>query len=96
MVIKLTEKQIESVKNGHSGTILNPRQKAALEDKIREKIMNDIKEEIIQTLRDMSIDVTDNEADLIAFDFVEDWMHVGDNIQKEWIVDKLRCIRADA
>ena len=95
MVIKLTEKQIESIKNGHSKTILNPRQKAALEDKIRDKIMNDIKEEIIQTLRDMRIDVTDNEAELIALDFVNDWMHVGDNIQKEWIIDRLHYIRAD-
>ena len=95
MVIKLSDKQIESVKNGHSGTILNPRQKAALEDKIREKIMNDIKDEIIQTLRDMRIDVTDRETELIAYDFVEDWMHVGDNIQKEWIIDKLQALRAD-
>ena len=95
MVINLSDKQIESVKNGHLETILNPRQKAALEDKIRDKIMRDIKDEILQALQDMRIDVTDREAELIALDFVNDWMHVGDNIQKEGIIDRLHYIRAD-
>lgn len=91
MVIKLSDKQIESVRSGHLKITLNSLQKEAIEDKIRDGI----KDEILQALQDMRIDVTDREAELIAFDFVEDWMHVRYNIQKDWIIDKLQCIRAD-
>ena len=91
MVIKLSDKQIEAVRSGHLKITLNSLQKEAIEDKIR----NGIKDEILQALQDMRIDVTDREAELIAFDFVEDWMHVRYNIQKDWIIDKLHCIRAD-
>lgn len=89
MVIKLSEKQIESVKSGYSEIILNPLQKRAIEEKIRDGI----RDEIIQSLRDMRIDVTDSEAESIAIDFEESWMHVRYDIQKAWIVDRLDLIR---
>lgn len=91
MVIKLSEKQLESIKQGYSEIILNPLQKKTIEDKIRDGIKN----EIIQSLKDMRIDITDREAESIAIDFVEDWMHVRYNIQKDWVIDKLRYLRAD-
>lgn len=91
MVIKLSDKQIEAVRSGHSKITLNYLQKEAIEEKVRD----DIKYEIIQALKDLRIDVTDSEAESIAIDFVEDWMHVRYNIQKDWIIDKLHCIRAD-
>lgn len=89
MVIKLSDKQIETVKNGYSEIILNPLQEKAIE----EKAMQGIRDEIIQSLRDMRIDITDSEAESIAIDFEESWMHVRYDIQKEWIVDRLELLR---
>lgn len=89
MLLKLSKKQIEAIKNGGSKISLESFQEDAIEEKIRQ----DIKHEIVESLSDMRIDITDDEAESIAIDFEESWMHVRYDIQKDWIVERLELIR---